>query len=238
MTRTQPGRLPRPRAAPGDIPGVVVVCDHVLIRDALRSAFRTRGIPTIGLATPTSGSQLHDARRWVTSMQSGYGLLVSELAHPADLYEALGVLQAVPVAWLVLTSAPRGPVWGALLDAGAVDVLPASTSLDELSTGMRHIDSATWPRPAHDRADLVAAWRRVSEEQHLLSGRLAQLSTREIEVLRELHDGHSVRVIAARGGVAEGTVRTQVKSLLRKLGVNSQLQAVACYRRTMDWMAG
>ena len=57
-----------------------------------------------------------------------------------------------------------------------------------------------------------------------------------MEILEELHKGRSVRMIATRAGVAEGTVRTQVKSLLKKLGANSQLQAVAYYREATSWL--
>jgi DNA-binding NarL/FixJ family response regulator len=53
------------------------------------------------------------------------------------------------------------------------------------------------------------------------------LSRREGEVLCLLMEGHSVGKIAESSFVAVGTVRTQVKAILRKLGVNSQAAAVA-----------
>jgi DNA-binding NarL/FixJ family response regulator len=48
-------------------------------------------------------------------------------------------------------------------------------------------------------------------------------------VLSELHDGVGVRYIAQGSDVAEATVRTQVKAILRKLDVSSQIAAVAAY---------
>jgi len=53
------------------------------------------------------------------------------------------------------------------------------------------------------------------------------LSRREGEVLRLLMDGMSVNKIAETSFVSVGTVRTQVKAVLRKLGVSSQVAAVA-----------
>jgi RNA polymerase sigma factor (sigma-70 family) len=60
---------------------------------------------------------------------------------------------------------------------------------------------------------------------------VASLTVREREVLDLLYDGASVAEIAERFGVAQTTVRTQVKSILRKFGVGSQLAAVAAYDR-------
>jgi DNA-binding NarL/FixJ family response regulator len=46
-------------------------------------------------------------------------------------------------------------------------------------------------------------------------------------VLRSLARGQSVATIASRCYVAEATVRTHVRGVLTKLGVGSQLEAVA-----------
>lgn len=58
------------------------------------------------------------------------------------------------------------------------------------------------------------------------------LSRREGEVLCLLMEGHSVAKIAESSFVSVGTVRTQVKAILRKLGVNSQAAAVALSYRS------
>jgi DNA-binding NarL/FixJ family response regulator len=57
--------------------------------------------------------------------------------------------------------------------------------------------------------------------------RLARLTPREREVLEHLRLGHTVDEIARRDHVAIATVRGQVASVLRKLGVSTQLAAVA-----------
>jgi DNA-binding NarL/FixJ family response regulator len=56
--------------------------------------------------------------------------------------------------------------------------------------------------------------------------RLDQLTPREREILGCLMGGLTVREIAHRWVVSEATVRTQVKSILSKLEVSSQLAAV------------
>jgi PAS domain S-box-containing protein len=56
--------------------------------------------------------------------------------------------------------------------------------------------------------------------------RCEPLSPREIAVLRLLADGRDARAIAAELGLSIHTVRAYVKSILRKLDVRTQLQAV------------
>jgi DNA-binding CsgD family transcriptional regulator len=64
--------------------------------------------------------------------------------------------------------------------------------------------------------------------------RMRSLTPRERTVLRLLYAGDNVRSIALLLDVSEATVRSQVKSVLRKLDVNSQLAAIAAFRRLQD----
>jgi DNA-binding NarL/FixJ family response regulator len=85
------------------------------------------------------------------------------------------------------------------------------------------------------RQQLLACIRAVSQGQRYLqpaaasrlAGRITHtaLTSRESEVLTWLARGASNKSIASELGVAEGTVKTHVKSLLCKLGVASRTQA-------------
>ena len=57
------------------------------------------------------------------------------------------------------------------------------------------------------------------------------LTEREQVVLAELIEGHCAEDIAKAAFVSISTVRSQIKAILQKLGVNSQLAAVAMARR-------
>ncbi len=59
----------------------------------------------------------------------------------------------------------------------------------------------------------------------------ARLTEREQFVLSELMEGHGAEDIAKAAFVSISTVRSQIKAILQKLGVNSQLAAVAMARR-------
>jgi PAS domain S-box-containing protein len=57
------------------------------------------------------------------------------------------------------------------------------------------------------------------------------LTPRQAEVLHLLEDGHSTAQIAGELHLSQETVRNHVRHLLRALGVNSRLEAVAVARR-------
>ncbi len=57
------------------------------------------------------------------------------------------------------------------------------------------------------------------------------LSRRETEVLALLDQGVKARGVAARLGLTEATVRSYIRTALRKLGCHSQLEAIAVARR-------
>ena len=80
---------------------------------------------------------------------------------------------------------------------------------------------------------LVAQWHLMREGRERMRRLVASLTAREREVLELLYAGDTVAEIAEHFGVAQTTVRTQVKSILRKLEVGSQLAAVAAYDRSL-----
>lgn len=59
-----------------------------------------------------------------------------------------------------------------------------------------------------------------------------QLSPRERDVLLALMRGETAKQIANRHDVSLATVRSQIQSVLSKLGVRSQLEAVVLAHRT------
>jgi NarL family two-component system response regulator LiaR len=62
---------------------------------------------------------------------------------------------------------------------------------------------------------------------------LAQLTNRELEVLRLIADGLSNAIIAERLVISEGTVKTHVTNILGKLQLTDRTQAAA-----LAWQQG
>lgn len=56
------------------------------------------------------------------------------------------------------------------------------------------------------------------------------LTPKEAQILGEIMSGHAAKSIARSEGISESTVRTHIRSVLAKLGVRSQVAAVAAAR--------
>ena len=68
-------------------------------------------------------------------------------------------------------------------------------------------------------------------------GRPPGTTRRELQVLGMIVNGMSARDMASESYVSVATVRTQIRSLLQRLGVNSQLEAAAM-ARAWGWQPG
>lgn len=115
----------------------------------------------------------------------------------------------------------------ACIDQGAVGYLAKTSSLEEVTEAVRSAANGEVLIGAQDKEAFRAA---------LAAGRqdieaLGRLTPREAQILRLVMAGRSVAEIASGSFVSEGTVRTQIRSILAKLGVKSQLAAVALARR-------
>jgi DNA-binding NarL/FixJ family response regulator len=221
---------------------VAVASDQHLVAESVRAALHNRGHDTVGIRWPVVDESAHGVvsntlrlrRRNARPAGSppDVAVLLSDLNRFKQVRGAQLLLGALDVPWLVLSGAPRGPVWGALYDSGASLVVRTDTGLDELC-GL--LDDLHEGRAAHAavRPDLVLSWRHFARQQGELNDRIRTLTGREEQVLQQLYEGLGVRSIAERGAVTEATVRSQVKAILRKLEVNSQLAAVAAYQQVL-----
>lgn len=88
-----------------------------------------------------------------------------------------------------------------------------------------------------DRRELRRLEQQVAGQREERRRQLAdfdRLTDREQQVLARLTAGDAVEAIATAGVVSVATVRTQVRGILTKLGVNSQMAAVALAHK-LDW---
>jgi two-component system, NarL family, nitrate/nitrite response regulator NarL len=121
---------------------------------------------------------------------------------------------------LVVSGTTDDEMIGRCLHQGAAGWMSKCAPFGELLESVRVVvESASGPRPT--RPSLAAA----------PATSFDWLTARESAVLAMLMDGQSVARISAAWYVSEATVRTQVRAVLQKLGVNSQLEAVALATR-------
>jgi len=114
---------------------------------------------------------------------------------------------------------------------GAIGFVSGASSVEDLATEVREVLVGRGGFGAVERARLVALAHEHRRAEDGVARGLASLTPRECEVLDALFRGRRVADIAADSYVSVTTVRNQVQSILTKLNVHSQLEAVAAARR-------
>lgn len=201
---------------------VLVTADQALIAESVCSALRDLGLDAAVLV----GS---DERQAAEPAEGGVGLVVSDLDTAVAVRRVESLVALDTRRWVVSTAARPGPLWGAVMHAGAAAVVPTWTSLRQLAATLQEAEAGLCSPDGLERERMVDAWLHGLPDTEHGPGRLRSLSTREHQVLRLLYSGQTVRHIAPMLEISEGTVRAHVKAMLRKLGVSSQLAAVALY---------
>src|SRR5881397_2118066 len=202
---------------------IVIVDDHPLTREALASLLGAHGLDVIGCASDGAEAIVEAGR-----LQPDLVLL--DLSMPGlDGLTALPRLrEAAPDCEVVVltTSGTEENLLGAIR-AGAAGYLLKSEPPARIVEFLRGA--------AQGEAALSGAVaRRLLEQVRENGGRstgvpdsiAAALSARELEVLLLLDDHLATDEIAKRLFISEHTVRSHVKSLLRKLGVSSRREAL------------
>ena len=125
---------------------------------------------------------------------------------------------------------------GACIEAGAVGVVSKAAEFSVLiDTVHRAIQGVPLLSDDERQALLQEARRRRRADRDRLAP-FDALSPREREVLVHLLAGESAETIAEKTYVSLATVRSHIRAILLKLGVNSQIAAVALARNA-GWPA-
>lgn len=164
-------------------------------------------------------------------------LLDLDLGRFGDGANLIAPLARAGVNVVVLTASQDQGRWGECMRLGARKVLPKSGALQQALSVVRRLHQGL---PVVTRAELESlldAWTRERHVHEHLRRRLDQLTPRERQVLGALIEGRTVRAISKESVVSEATVRTQVKSILNKLEVSSQLAAVGLANQ-VGWKQG
>lgn len=131
------------------------------------------------------------------------------------------------VTVVILTSERRRLVLAEYLAAGAAGWIPRSAGIDEIDARLQDVSSGTPLLGRQVRSSILQDLRNDRHRRERLRDLFEQLSDREASVLVALGDGLNASEIAKEHFVGLATVRSQIRAVLQKLGVNSQLAAVA-----------
>jgi two-component system nitrate/nitrite response regulator NarL len=205
---------------------VLIVEDHVLFAESLELALTLEGYDARRLPLPTYSGSVGQLLATAVRLRPRVVLLDLDLGTFGDGVRLIHPLAVSGANVVVVTASADRSRWGECMRYGARKTMAKTQPLNEILSVVRRIHQGLPVVDAEERETLLRQWedhRLAVEDQR---GRLESLTPREREVLARLREGTPVRDIARMSVVSEATVRTQVKSILAKLGVTSQLAAV------------
>lgn len=210
---------------------VLVVDDHELVRTTLAFALNAQAIPTHQCTATTRKAILDEA----ALLSPGLVLLDLDLGRDVhgghlDGVDLIGELRAKGWNVLVVSGSGNREQLAAAIAAGAVGVVSKTTPFPTLRDTV--ID-ATCGRPVmseQDRQQWLELDQRYKVALQQWRRRMNRLTSREHAVLDRLAAGCRAAAIAEEFVVSLATVRSQIRSILTKLEVSSQLEAVALLR--------
>jgi two-component system, NarL family, nitrate/nitrite response regulator NarL len=214
-------------------PRVVIVEDHGLIAQTVAAALRAHDVHVHVIDAPSTT----DLVGAVIAQDPTLALLDLDLGHGRDSLELIPPLVEVDVPVVMVTGVSDSVRLAQCVRAGAVGLLDKSVSFEELLASVREAIARGGLMTKYERDEHLAFLRKHEAKE---AGRLApfaELTPREADVLRALVAGRTVEEIAHEAVVSISTVRTQVRAILRKLGVSSQLAAVGLARQA-GWPEG
>jgi DNA-binding NarL/FixJ family response regulator len=203
---------------------ILLVDDHASIREALASTFEGEGFRVVGQA-----GSLAEARTVLEEMQLAIDVAVLDLGLPdgygADLIKELKEINPQVQALVLSASLERANIAGAV-EGGAAGVLNKTAHLDEVVEAVRRLRRGETLMPLEEVVEMLRHAGRTREHEYETSRAIEKLTPREKEVLQALAEGLDSEGIAEKLHISLRTERNHISSILAKLGVHSQLQAL------------
>ncbi|WP_219416017.1 response regulator [Pseudonocardia nigra] len=207
-------------------PIVLIVDDHVLVSNALAMALRSRGLTAAAVAPDQLRERLAEP-----APPGSLVLLDLDLGTETDGADLVPRLRRAGWRVLLVTGATDETRVAVAIAGGAVGRVRKTAPFDEL------VDTAV--RAAEGRSLLTEAERRrlhavaaaAEQDVRQREDRWQRLTPRERQIVDRIAAGRRPAAIAEEFVVSVATVRTQIKSILGKLGVGSQLEIAAFARR-------
>ena len=216
-----------PEEGPPGVDRLLIVEDHELLSGTLALALRQRGLQVEAVNGPNREAVLRRAAELAPVLVLLDLDLGPALGNGVDLVRPLVDAGGRVVIMSGDTSRPR---LGACVEAGASGVVSKASKFDDLVEAVQRSADGHDLLPEGERQRLLAELRESRRASHERLAPFASLSPREQAVLARLMAGESAETIAEHFYVSLATVRSQIRAILLKLGVNTQLAAVALAR--------
>ncbi len=202
---------------------ILIVDDHPLTREALSSLLASHGFDVVGVASDGADAVVEAARLLPD-------LVLLDLSMPGvDGLTALPQLRAAAPECevVVLTASGTEANLLAAIRGGAAGYLLKTEPPERIASFLEGVANGEAALSGSIARRLLEEVRSGNERGTGVPDAIAEtLSAREVEVLLLLDDHLGTDEIARRLYISEHTVRSHVKSLMRKLGVSSRREAL------------
>jgi two-component system nitrate/nitrite response regulator NarL len=209
---------------------VLLVEDHQLLAQSLSFALMAEGF-SVEIA------ELDDARTITeTVARLAPDVVMLDLDLGGSIGDGLELIQAVRelgARVLVVSGSPDRPRLARCLELGVAGVLPKSMRYEQLVQAVMDVAAGRPVMSEAERLTLLAELRAWRTAERRSAEPFDELTARERQVLGALMEGKSCEAIADGWFVSSATVRTQIRAVLTKLEVGTQLAAV-----TMAYKSG
>jgi len=207
---------------------ILLVDDHVLIREALQGFMKELGLDT----TVFEAANCSDAMR-LAEEHADLELILLDLNLPdGDGFSVLADLRRLyPSVSIVVLSATndRDNVMRAL-DLGAVGFIPKSTQRGVMLSGLQLVLSGGIYIPpeilVHEELRPSPTPKQFATDQSRVSPRDPGLTQRQVDVLALMMQGKSNKAICRVLHVSESTIKNHVAAIFKALRVANRTEAV------------
>lgn len=228
MATEQPGGWwddgPAPAEATPAVASLLVVEDEKLLAQIMVQHLRAQGVHIDEGPLDSRDAILAAAR------EHPYDLVLLDLDLGDRLGYSTGLIQPLRQTGArvaMLTAVDDRERHAECIEAGAVGIITKSRGFDHLMAKLQEVTAHGSLLGPGERDALMTELRRRRGEREQRRAPFQRLTPREQEVLGALMAGMTTHMIAQEWVVSYETVRTQIRSVLAKLEVHSQLQAVA-----------
>lgn len=220
--------LEKDREEPEEEVRILLIEDHATVREAIASAFERE----VGFEIWGQAGSLAEARRMLTAEPVDVALVDLGLpdGYGGDLIKELRETNPQAQALVLSASLDRAEIARAV-ESGAAGILHKTAHLDEVVEAVKRLRAGETLLPLEEVVELLRFAGREREQEYGARQAIARLTSREKEVLQALAEGLDSREIAERLSISVRTERNHMSSILAKLGVHSQLQALVFAQR-------
>lgn len=185
---------------------IMIVDDHQLVREGIKHLIDQDRFEVVGEA-----SSAQDAVHMAERIRPDVVLLDVNMPGGSGVDAARRMMFTNPNLRIVLISMmPMKPETLRSLKSFVKGYLSKSSSASDLNDMLIRVAAGESIFPEFEDGDMVL---------------LDSLTPREQDILKELVQGHSNKVIANNLDVAEGTIKVHIKTILKKLHVRNRTQA-------------